>query len=161
MPSTSTTATEIPLLSPAEKRVAAVLVTGASNTQIARELFFAKSTVTHHITSINKKCNTVGRTSRPVCAHALLASGQVSPPSRAPVLKPELTASEQQLLLARAQHSEIHDIACAAGVNEAKVGPLIKALVVKSRAKNATHLIGIAHKWGWLSGPSENATDGA
>lgn len=149
MPVTIPTAAEFTRLTPAERRVAEVLVTGASNIQGAQNLGMSSSTYAGHLGSISRKFQIASRTGRPARAHAVLASGQIAPPP-ASAHAPEFTLAELQLLRALAQHPETRDIARAARVHEAEVRPRIKALVAKSAADNETHLVGLGHAWGLL-----------
>lgn len=163
------TGAELTQLTPAEKRVAKVLVTGASNIQGAQDLGMSTSTYVGHLGNIGRKFQITSRTGRPARAHAVLASGQVDPPPvHAPV--PEFTLGERRLLRALAEHPETYDIARAARVPEAEVRPWIKALVAKAGADNDTHLVGLGHAWGLLgargsesvsSDDARSETDGA
>ncbi|MFM9462760.1 LuxR C-terminal-related transcriptional regulator [Streptomyces scabiei] len=169
MPVKIPTAAELTQLTPAEKRVAEVLVTGASNIQGARDLGMSSSTYSGHLGSIGRKFQITSRTGRPARAHAVLASGQVAPPP-APARIPEFTLGERRLLRALAEHPETYEIAQAARVAEAEVRPWIKALVAKAGADNDTHLVGLGHAWGLLgargsesvsSDDAPSETDGA
>ncbi|QDN54242.1 hypothetical protein [Streptomyces sp. S1D4-20] len=144
-------------LTPAEKRVAEVLVTGASNIQGAQDLKMRTSTFAIHVGSIGRKFHITGKAGRPARAHAVLASGQVEPPP-APADVPEFTSAELQLLQALAEHAETEDIRKAADVAvTADVRPLIGKLVDRAGADNDTHLIGLGHAWGLL-GPGTTGT---
>ncbi|MFE9679267.1 LuxR C-terminal-related transcriptional regulator [Streptomyces sp. NPDC006259] len=169
MPVKIPTAAQLTQLTPAEKRVAEVLVTGASNIHGARNLGMSSSTYAGHLGSISRRFQITSRTGRPARAHAVLASGQVAPPP-APAHIPEFTLGERRLLRALAEHPETHEIARAARVAEAEVRPWIKALVAKAGADNDTHLVGLGHAWGLLgardsesviSDDTPSETDGA
>ncbi|MEV8033601.1 hypothetical protein [Streptomyces sp. NPDC086182] len=149
-------------LTPAEKRVAAVLVTGASNIQGGKDLGMSPRTFAGHLVRIGRKVQITSRVGRPARAHALLASGLVPPPL-APSPVPELTVGERRLLRALAEHAETHDIARAARVPGAEVRPWINALVDKVGADNDTHLVGLGHAWGLLdtAGSSSASSDDA
>ncbi|MEU0215045.1 LuxR C-terminal-related transcriptional regulator [Streptomyces sp. NPDC006265] len=149
MPVKIPTTAALTQLTPAEKRVAALLVTGASNLQGAQSLGMSTSTYAGHLGSISRKFQITSRVGRPARAHAVLASGQVAPPP-APAQAPEFTLGERRLLRALAEHPETHDIARAARVPEAEVRPWIRALVAKAGADNDTHLVGLGHAWGLL-----------
>ncbi|MET7490297.1 LuxR C-terminal-related transcriptional regulator [Streptomyces sp. NPDC005538] len=149
MPAKIPTATEFTQLTPSEKRVAEVLVTGASNVQGASDLDMSTRTFAGHVGSIGRKFQITSRAGRAARVHAVLASGQVAPPTT-PAAVPEFTRAEQRLLRALATHPETHDIARAAGIPPAEVRPQIKKLVAKSGADNDTHLIGLSHAWGLL-----------
>lgn len=136
-------------LTPAEKQVAEVLVTGVSNIQGAQILKMRTSTFAGHLGSIGRKFQITGKAGRPARVHAVLASGQVAPPP-APAQVPEFTLGERRLLRALAEHPETHDIARVARVPAAEVRPWIKALVAKAGADNDTHLVGLGHAWGLL-----------
>ncbi|MFI0220465.1 LuxR C-terminal-related transcriptional regulator [Streptomyces lydicus] len=146
MVATLRSAAELTRLTPAEQRVGEQLVTGRSNVQAAGELSMSPGTFSRHLGNIGRKFHITARHAR---AHAVLTSGQVAPPA-APEPAPVLTGTERQLLRAFAEHSDIDDIARAAGIAKADVRPLIKKLVDKAGADNNTHLIGLAHAWGLL-----------
>ncbi|MCT9107592.1 helix-turn-helix transcriptional regulator [Streptomyces mirabilis] len=148
-------------LTPAEKQVAEVLVTGASNIQGAQRLKMRTSTFAIHLGSIGRKFQINGKAGRPARAHAVLASGQVAPPS-APADVPEFTPAERQLLQALAEHAETDDIGKAANVAlPADVRPLIAKLVDKAGADNDTHLIGLGHAWGLLGAGTTGTRSGS
>ncbi len=146
MPTKIRTAAALTQLTPAEKRVAELLVTGVSNVQGARDLGMSTNTFTRHLGNIGQRFHVTGRPAR---AHAVLASGQVAlPPTPADV--PAFTPDEWLLLQALARYSDTHDIACAARITPAAVRPRITDLVAKAGAENDTHLIGLGHAWGLL-----------
>jgi DNA-binding NarL/FixJ family response regulator len=154
MPVKIPTADALTQLTPAEKRVAESLVTGASNAQGAQDLNMSTSTFIGHVANIGRKFQITGRTGRPARAHAVLASKQVAPPP-APTSIPDFTPADLRLLRALAAHPETHDIARAAEIAPADVRPQIADLVAKAGAANDTHLIGLGHAWGLLgTGPS-------
>lgn len=150
MPVRISTSADITRLTPTEKLVAETLVTGASNRESAQQLGLSKNTVDRHLGNIRDKTGISGKDSRPARAHALLASGQVAPPP-APTQIPDLTPQELRLLRARAEHSDIEDVAQAAGIHRGEVRERISDLVAKTRARNDTHLIGLGHAWGLLT----------
>ncbi|MFD5079629.1 LuxR C-terminal-related transcriptional regulator [Streptomyces sp. NPDC058371] len=169
MPVKIPTTAALTQLTRAEKRVAEVLLTGASNIQGAQDLGMSTSTFAGHVGSIGRKFQITSRTGRPARAHAVLVSGQIDPPP-ARADSPEFTLAERRLLQALALHPETHDIARLARLPEAEVRPSIKVLVAKAGADNDTHLIGLCHAWGFLgardsksasAGDARNETDGA
>ncbi len=147
MPVKTRTAQEPTQLTPAEKRAAAHLVTGASNAEGAQVLGISSTTFTGYIIAIGAKFGVTCRSGRPARAHAVLTSEQVPPPPT-PEHIPDFTNRDLRLLWALAEHAETHDIARAAGIAPADVRPLIAGLVDKVGAVNDTHLVGVCHAWG-------------
>jgi DNA-binding NarL/FixJ family response regulator len=139
-------AAELTRLTPTEKRVAERLVAGCSNEEGARELGMNSSSFSGHLSGIGRK---FGVAARPARAHAVLASGQVPPPS-ATAPAPDFDAAERQLLDALAKQSGTYAIAQASGLASANVREQIEILVTKAGAANDTHLIGLCHTWGLL-----------
>ncbi|MGC4916337.1 hypothetical protein [Streptomyces albogriseolus] len=157
MPVKIRTAQALTQLTPAEKRAAEHLVTGASNAKGAQALGISTTTFTGYIVAIGKKFGITSRRGRPARAHAVLASGQVPPPP-SPERTPDFTERDLRLLRALAENAETHDIARAAGIASADVRPLIDDLVDKAGADNDTHLVGLGHAWELLNtGPSQLA----
>ncbi|MBV1949120.1 LuxR C-terminal-related transcriptional regulator [Streptomyces sp. BV129] len=150
MPVKIRTAHELTQLTPAEKRAAEHLVAGASNGEGAQALGISSTTFTGYIAGIGKKFGITSRRGRPARAHAVLASGQVPPPS-APDHIPDFTEQNLRLMRALAENAETHDIARAAGIAPADVRPMIADLVDKAGAANDTHLVGLGHAWGLLN----------
>ncbi|MEV8333862.1 LuxR C-terminal-related transcriptional regulator [Streptomyces niveus] len=158
MPVRIQTADELTQLTPAEKRVAELLVAGASNAQGGRDLGMSTTTFAGHVGNIGRKFQITSRLGRPARAHAVLDSGQIAPPA-APAAVPEFTPAELRLLRAFAKYPETHDIAHAAGIAQADVRPQIKELVAKAGADNETHLIGLSHAWELLGAePNETSS---
>ncbi|MFD8589892.1 LuxR C-terminal-related transcriptional regulator [Streptomyces sp. NPDC059637] len=150
MPVKIRTAQELAQLTPAEKRAAEHLVAGASNTEGAQALGISTTTFTGYIVAIGKKFQVTSRSGRPARAHAVLASGQVSPPP-APEPIADFTERDLRLLRALAENAETHAIARAAEIAPADVRPMIADLVDKAGAANDTHLVGLGHAWGFLN----------
>jgi len=147
---TPRSASELTRLTPTEKRVAERLVAGCSNEEGASELDMSSSSFSGHLSSIGRKFRVAARPAR---AHAVLASGQVSPPS-APTPAPEFDAAERRLLDALAKRSGTYAIAKASGLASADVREQIEILVTKAGAANDTHLIGLCHALGLLGASS-------
>jgi DNA-binding CsgD family transcriptional regulator len=142
-------------LTPGELRVAQHLVAGLSNPEGAALLGIGTGTFSSHLGSIGDKFHAFARPHR---AHAVLASGQVTPPpSTLPV--PALDESDLIFLRALAEHSNPSDIARAAGAATASVRSKTGRLVRKAGASNATHLIGLAHTWGFLQAEGRQPPD--
>ncbi|WP_326581677.1 helix-turn-helix transcriptional regulator (plasmid) [Actinacidiphila glaucinigra] len=133
-------------LRPAEIRVAQQLVRGLTNLEIAAELGTSLATVNGHLGTIGRRFRV---SSRPARAHAVLASGQVSPPA-ATVTSAVFTEADRRLLSALAIYDDTYAIAHAAGIAPASIRRCIRDLVTKAGANNDTHLIGLAHTWGML-----------
>ncbi|MEU6346496.1 helix-turn-helix transcriptional regulator [Streptomyces sp. NPDC046977] len=144
--------TDFTRLTPAERRVAEQLVLGLSNAEIAAELGISPGTVAGHLGSIGRRFHL---SARPTRAHAVLGGGQIDPPP-APGPAPELTTAETMLLQAIAAHEETHEIARAADIADASVGPHVRDLVEKTGAKNPTHLVGLGHAWKLFTHVSED-----
>lgn len=142
-------------LTPTEKRVAECLVAGCSNEEGARELDMRSSSFSGHLSSIGRKFNVAARPAR---AHAVLASGQVPPPS-ATAPAPDFHAAERRLLDALAEQSGTYAIAKASGLASADVRDQISILVAKANAANEVHLIGLAHAWGLLGAGPAGSTE--
>jgi DNA-binding NarL/FixJ family response regulator len=149
MPAKIRTALALTRLTPAEKRAAAHLVAGASNAEGAQALGISTTTFTGYIVAIGKKFGITSRRGRAARAHAVLASGQVSPPP-APDRIPDFTDRDLRLLRALAENAETHDIAMAVEIAPVDVRPMIADLVDKAGAANDTHLVGLGHAWGLL-----------
>ncbi|MFK0154346.1 LuxR C-terminal-related transcriptional regulator [Streptomyces sp. NPDC090493] len=143
---TPRSAAELTRLTPTEKRVAEHLVAGYSNAEGAGELGMSATSFSGHISNIGRKFRA---DARPARAHAVLASGQVPPPSAASTA-PVLDSDERRLLRALAEHSDTYAIARASGIAAADVRERIEILVAKAGAVNDTHLIGLCHAWGFL-----------
>ncbi|WP_055522784.1 helix-turn-helix transcriptional regulator [Streptomyces graminilatus] len=142
-------------LTDTEKRVADHLVAGRSNAEGAGVLGMSAASFSGHLSGIGRK---FGVAARPARAHAVLASGQVPPPSTT-VPAPELDADERRLLHALAEHSSTYAIAQASGIAAADVREQIRVLVAKAGAANDTHLIGLCHTWGFLGTGSADAVE--
>ncbi|MET8577282.1 helix-turn-helix transcriptional regulator [Streptomyces sp. NPDC005012] len=147
MPPKIRTRQELVRLTPAERRVAALLVAGLGNSQIAERLGLSTGSVTGHLRHISRKFPAA--LTREAKAHAILCARQVAPPP-APKDVPKLTEFDLRLLRAVAELPSTHDIAHAAGVAVTDTRPAIQDLVRKTNATNAVHLVGHAHAWGLL-----------
>ncbi|MDR3083385.1 MAG: DNA-binding protein, partial [Streptomyces sp.] len=112
-----TTALITPLTA-AQKRVAAHLVCGLTNREIATEEHRTGDTVTSYIRTMRQHLHCPPRASRAVLAHALLSHKQVPPPPLPLWRRPfEPDEDDQRLIRAHAEHSRPADIARAAGVS--------------------------------------------
>ncbi|MEU5662104.1 helix-turn-helix transcriptional regulator [Streptomyces longwoodensis] len=148
------TATDTPslptLLTREQQRVAARLVSGASNQLIAQNLQLAVFTVASHLAAARRKLNLPG-SSRAVLTHALLTAREVPPPPPTEPA-PEFTAQDRRVIQAVAEHSFNAAIGDAIGVRADDVRAEIDAVVAKAGARNQVHLIGLSHAWDILSG---------
>jgi DNA-binding CsgD family transcriptional regulator len=147
-------------LTDSQKRVAAQLVRGATNSEIATRLHLAPETVKTHLRAIRAQLNCKARCSRPVLAHTLLIHEQVGPPD-APRRDLTPTEAEMRLWRALAEHSRAADIAQAAGVTHKELYAQVQALTHKAGASDATHLVGIGHALQLLGKHVAAGADGA
>ncbi|MFE9802967.1 LuxR C-terminal-related transcriptional regulator [Streptomyces goshikiensis] len=148
------TTTPVSPITPAQKRLAAHLVQGLSNSEIAAEEYLAPDTVSSHVRGIRQNLHCPPRSSRPVLAHALLLHGQVEAPPL-PALRPAFEANEHERLLLRAiaEHSAPADIARAAKIAPRDLKSRTEELVRAAGASDSTHLVGLGHALGLL-GPA-------
>jgi DNA-binding CsgD family transcriptional regulator len=148
---TTTVAAPITPLTRAQKRVAAHLVCGLTNPEIAGEEHLSGDTVSSHVRVMRESLHCPPRSSRAVLAHALLSHQQVPPP---PLLRRAFEPDADDLLLIRAiaEHSRPDDIARAARIPAGELRTRTDGLVRRAGASNAAHLIGLAHTHGILSG---------
>lgn len=148
-----TTAPPITPLTEPQKRAAAPLVYGAPNEAIAAQIHLSTDGVASQLRVARKKLGRPG-CSRAVLVHALLTARQVAPPAcHRPA--PDFIEDELQLLRALAEHSLNEDIGHAIGVRASDVRAELDALLAKACADNAAHLVGLAHAWNILGGPSD------
>ncbi|MEV4333612.1 helix-turn-helix transcriptional regulator [Streptomyces sp. NPDC049597] len=138
-------------LTPTQVLVMEHIAAGATNSEAAAALGLKQGTLEGHLRQIGNK---TGVSSRPARVHAALNTGQAKPPS-APQERPDFSPDELLLLYAVAMRSSREEIATAAGgLPQSTVHPRIRNLVKKAGAKDAAHLIGLAHAWELLgSGP--------
>ncbi|MFI9772826.1 LuxR C-terminal-related transcriptional regulator [Streptomyces sp. NPDC052415] len=150
-----------PLLTPRQKQVAAFVVSGPTNPEIAKHLDVTADCVKKHLRAVRTQVGTGPRSSQPVLANAVLAAREVEPPKSsgpAPVFKDD----ERKLLLAVARYSAPEDIGRSAGLPSDEVLSAINALVRKAGpdCTGPTHLVGLAYRWGLLGcGPGARAGD--
>ncbi|GAB2882104.1 DNA-binding protein [Streptomyces deserti] len=148
-------------LTPAERRVAEHLVLGLTAREIAAAAQLSLNTTHSYLGSMRGRFHCPPRCPLPVLVHALLNSGEVTPPATdksAPTLSP----AEQRLLQAIAEQSKPFDIAFAAGIVPADFHSARDELLDKTGAADATQLIVLAHTWNLLgTGQSAKAATGA
>lgn len=139
-------------LTPAVQRVAARLVHGDTNTAIAAHLSLSVHSVKSHMQAARRHVGRVGA-SAAVVVHALLATRHVDPPACVRPAPP-LTGTERLLLHALTRHSRNADIGSVIKVSATDVRAEIDALLAKTGATNAAHLVGLAHAWQLLDEPT-------
>ncbi|MFJ5635119.1 response regulator transcription factor [Streptomyces goshikiensis] len=156
---TTTTALITPL-TPAQKRIAELLVQGLTNGEIATEARLSTETVGFHIRNMRQSLHCPPRSKLPVLAHTLLLHRQVPVPSL-PASRPPFTASENQRLLlkAHAEHSATVDIARNAKIAPTDVKAFTEDLVRAAGADNVTQLVGWGHALRLLGAGGEGAAD--
>ncbi|MFI0219892.1 helix-turn-helix transcriptional regulator [Streptomyces lydicus] len=136
-------------LTPAEMRIAAHLLYGATNLEIAAKEHLAVQTVRSHLRNIRRLTNCGPRSSRAVLVHTLLATGRITPPPHETA--PELSQEELQLMQAIAENSWPSDIARSLGLTPDALSAKTEALVAKAGAADTSHLTALGHAWGFLS----------
>ncbi|MFK4120004.1 helix-turn-helix transcriptional regulator [Streptomyces longwoodensis] len=143
-----TTTPKRPTLTQQQRRIAARLVYGASRAEIAGQVRLSVEGVTSHLKAARAAMGCRG-TSSAVFVHALLTAREVPPPaSIGPT--PDFTEHDRTVIRAIAQHTRNQDIATAIGAPAKDVRTAIGAVIAKAQARNATHLVGLAHIWGIL-----------
>jgi DNA-binding CsgD family transcriptional regulator len=154
MPGKLTEATDHRCLTPTQRKVAALIAAGSTPRQAADALKVSRPTVTEHLNRIGWKVHATSHAAR---IHAVLADGQIDPPTTGrPV--PDLTSAELQLLRALAEHCATADIAAATGVPLADVKPTLRSLQKKTGANTEAHLVGLGHAWGLLGPANQPGT---
>ncbi|WP_073227125.1 LuxR C-terminal-related transcriptional regulator [Streptomyces sp. NBRC 110465] len=148
----TTHAAPITPLTAAQKRIAAHLVCGLTNSEIAGEEHLAQDTVSSHIRVMRQNLHCPPRASRALLAHALLSHQQVPPPPPEQDRAFETDEDDKRLVRAIAEHSSPADIARAAGIPAGELRNRTDGLVRRAGADNAAHLIGLAHAQGLLGG---------
>ncbi|MEU6214384.1 LuxR C-terminal-related transcriptional regulator [Streptomyces sp. NPDC047023] len=138
-------------ITPSQKRLAAHLLQGLSNSEIAAQEYLALDTVSSHLRGMRQNLHCPPRCSRPVLAHMLLVHRQVGPPPVPPLCLPFAATEDDRLLLhAIAEHSAPADIARAARIAPCDLKPLTESLIRTVGATSATHLVGLGHALGLL-----------
>ncbi|WP_107470940.1 LuxR C-terminal-related transcriptional regulator [Streptomyces sp. WZ.A104] len=157
---TTTVAAPITPLTRAQKRVAAHLVCGLTNPEIAGEEHLSGDTVSSHVRVMRESLHCPPRSSRAVLAHTLLSHQQVPPPPP-PLLRRVFEPDADDLLLIRAiaEHSRPDDIARAARIPVGELRTRTDGLVRRTGASNAAHLIGLAHTHGILGGEATTTAE--
>lgn len=157
---TTTVAAPVTPLTRAQRRIAAHLVCGLTNPEIAGEEHLSGDTVSSHVRVMRQNLHCPPRSSRAVLAHALLTHQQAPPPPR-PLLRRafEPDADDQLLIRAIAEHSRPDDIARAARIPGGELRTRTDGLVRRAGASNAAHLIGLAHTLGIFSDEGTTVTE--
>ncbi|MEU8759504.1 LuxR C-terminal-related transcriptional regulator [Streptomyces sp. NPDC048659] len=160
MTTSATVAAPITPLTRAQKRVAAHLVCGLTNPEIAGEEHLSGDTVSSHVRVMRESLHCPPRSSRAVLAHTLLSHQQVPPPPP-PLLRRAFEADADDLLLIRAiaEHSRPDDIARAARIPVGELRTRTDGLARRTGASNAAHLIGLAHTHGILGGEATTTAE--
>ncbi|MFK0120137.1 DNA-binding protein [Streptomyces sp. NPDC090994] len=156
-----TTNSPLTPLPPALLRVAQHLVDGTAPRDIAAKTCLTAETIRHYLRQLREHLNCPPRSKPPVIVHALLATRQLPPPATGRPA-PELRLQEHRLLKAVAENSNSADIANASGIAPAYLPSALNALLAKTRARDVTQLIVLAHAWDLLNaGHSSTATGAA
>ncbi|MBT2412069.1 DNA-binding protein [Streptomyces sp. ISL-12] len=145
-----TTTAPLTPLPPALLRVAQHLVEGTAPRDIASKMHLTPETVRHYLRQLREHLSCPPRSKPPVIVHALLTTRQLPPPTTgrpAPQLRPQ----EHRLLKAAAENSKADEIANASGIALAYVPSALNALLTKTRTRDVTQLIVLAHAWGLLN----------
>lgn len=154
----STTSTSPPRarLTPTARKAAEHAAAGRSNTEIARQMRLLPGEVSRLLTGIADTYG--GDKSRPALIRAVLADGLIDLPiPRRPA--PDLTDRDVLLLCSIAHFDKPDDVAKAAGLDGLSDLVVQTNLLVSSTgARNATHMVALAHLWGLL-GPVPAATE--
>ncbi|MFC7908351.1 DNA-binding protein [Streptomyces nigra] len=136
-------------LTPAERRVAEHLLRGLTAREIAAAAQLSLNTTHSYLGSMPGRFHCPPRCPLPVLVHALLNSGEVTPPTPDKPA-PSLSQAEHQLLGAIAEQGKPLDIALAAGIAPADFHSARDELLDKTGAADATQLIVLAHAWNLL-----------
>ncbi|SCD37988.1 hypothetical protein GA0115261_1001811 [Streptomyces sp. OspMP-M43] len=154
-------APEAQSLTAAQRRCVGPLLYGWSTVRIARHLRMSSEGVMSQLKGVRRALGLSGTTRR-VLVHSLLERGYVAPPAcERPA--PGFTSDDLALLSALAQHPRYDCIAEAAGIPVKNLRAEIGALVAKTGADNAIHLVSLAHRWQLLgiNTPASNRHHGA
>ncbi|GHB74267.1 hypothetical protein GCM10010377_75830 [Streptomyces viridiviolaceus] len=148
-------------LTPAERRVAQHLVRGVTPQSIAAGTGLSAATIRQYVREMREKLHCPPRCPLPVLVHALLVSGETTPPpTDRPA--PELNPAEQKLLRAIVEQSTTAGIALAAGIAPADYRSALDALLDTAGAADATELVVLAHAWNVIrTGQEAPAPNGA
>ncbi|CAM5317544.1 hypothetical protein STENM36S_05401 [Streptomyces tendae] len=141
-----TTKAPITPLTPTLRRVAQHLANGLTAQEIATQTVLSPVTVRQYLRDIRESLHCPPRCKPPVIVHRLFTTQQVVPPTTdrpAPTLSPE----QKQLLRAVAEHSDPRDIAVAAKLAPADQRAALDQLLADTGARDATHLVILAHGW--------------
>ncbi|MER6445309.1 hypothetical protein [Streptomyces venezuelae] len=135
-----------------EAALAALLVRGVTNTEMAAQLRLSRTTTLHHLTRIGTRLAASSRANR---VHAVLSRGWITPP---PAHGPAPVLDGNDLLLLRSL-AELPD---RVAIGDAMAGVVstpkalsarIRELTQRSKARSEEHLVALGHTWGLL-GPS-------
>jgi DNA-binding NarL/FixJ family response regulator len=144
-----TTSAPLTPLKPTHQRLAQHLLDGLATRDIATRTFLSPHTIRQYVREIRVSVHCPPRCKPQVLAHFLLVAKQVAPPTTDRPA-PELTAAQQLLLKAVAEHSTLRDTALAARITPADVRPALDELLDETGAADVTQLIVLAHAWGLL-----------
>ncbi|MEU8665434.1 helix-turn-helix transcriptional regulator [Streptomyces anulatus] len=160
MPVTLSMTTRAPItpLSPAQHRVAQLLVEGLSPQQIATRNALAIETIRQYVRDIRRCLHLPPRCKPHVLVHFVLAAEQVTPPATEQSA-PVLTEKQGLLLRAVAEHSAPRDVALAAKIAPADLRTALYELLDTTGAEAVTQLVVLAHAWGLLGANSAGTVE--
>ncbi|MEU5425907.1 helix-turn-helix transcriptional regulator [Streptomyces olivoreticuli] len=129
-----------------EVQVLALVAEGNALGEVAAELSITTGTVSTRLDHARDKLQA---RSRPAMVHAALVTGELTPPDPAPA--PEtFTESDRGVWTALATLSTISEIAAALSVSEEAAKAEIRALIVRTGARDQAHLVYLGHGYGVL-----------
>lgn len=141
-----TTSAPITPLTPTLQRVAQHLANGLSAQEIATQTVLSPVTVRQYLRDIRESLHCPPRCKPAVIVHRLFTTQQVASPT-AGRPAPSLTPEQRVLLRAVAEHSDPRDIAVAAKLAPADQRAALDQLLADTGARDATHLVILAHGW--------------
>ncbi|MFE2852758.1 GntR family transcriptional regulator [Streptomyces lavendulae] len=144
-----------------EAAVAALLVRGATNEEIANRLRISRFALYRHLERIDDRFHAVSRVNR---VHAILSGGWSVPPPGGPA--PDFDRDDLLLLRALAEQPDraaVGNVMVGATSRHTTLTEWIRELVLRSGARCEEHLVALGHTWGLLGtcarpdGPPVNA----
>ncbi|MFE5842047.1 hypothetical protein ACFQ7N_10410 [Streptomyces niveus] len=154
MPTTSAAPPRV--LTASEKRAAEEAAAGRTDEEIARRMSIGPRSVSLLLSRIGRR-NGGGR-SRPARIYSALAAGLITPlvPARG---APDFTDADLLLIRALAEHSEPDAVAAAARLHTSELIVRTALLVLRAGARDATHLVALAHAWELLDTAARQGSD--
>ncbi|MEU8544790.1 LuxR C-terminal-related transcriptional regulator [Streptomyces sp. NPDC048717] len=129
-----------------QKRVAALLVLGLVQDDIAAKMNVGPDTVKAHMRDMRKRLACPPGCDRRVLVHALLTHGQVdSPPLPSNTATIRVSPADRLLWRALAAHSRAEDIALAARISHHSLRERTASLRQMVGALDNTHLVALGH----------------